>query len=75
MSQSAQADFVAVGPQMLYDIGTYGLAMVGRNLLLRRPNQCGKEAYSAVYTRPPLAEPLEILGRPRAVLWIDTAPP
>jgi putative CocE/NonD family hydrolase len=33
-------------------------------------DQRGEEAYSAVYTGPVLAEPLEILGRPRVVLWI-----
>ena len=35
-------------------------------------DQRGEEAYSAVYTGPVLAEPLEILGRPRLDLWIDS---
>jgi putative CocE/NonD family hydrolase len=35
-------------------------------------DQRGEEAYSAVYTGPLLEEPLEILGRPRLVLWVDS---
>ena len=35
-------------------------------------DQRGEEAYSAVYTGPVLQEPLEILGRPRLALWVDS---
>jgi putative CocE/NonD family hydrolase len=31
-----------------------------------------EEAYSAVFTGPALTEPLEILGRPRLVLWAES---
>ena len=34
--------------QMLYDVGTYGLAMVGRNLLPARPDLCG-DRWAAIW--------------------------
>jgi putative CocE/NonD family hydrolase len=42
--------------QMLYDVGTYGLAMVGRNLLPPRPDLCG-ERWAAIWEEHLANEP------------------
>lgn len=53
---------------------TFGIFSAGSPHVLPA-DQRGEEAYSAVFTGPPLAEPLEILGRPRLVLWVDSDAP
>ena len=51
---------------------TFGIFPAGGPQVLPA-DQRGEEAYSAVFTGPMLAEPLEILGRPRAILHLSTS--
>jgi putative CocE/NonD family hydrolase len=50
---------------------TFGIFSAGGPYVLPADQRI-EEAFSAVYTGPVLAEPLEILGRPRVVLWVDS---
>ena len=53
-------------------VGTaFGMFSAGSPLVLPA-DQRMEEAYSAVFTGPVLTEPLEILGRPRLVLWAES---
>jgi putative CocE/NonD family hydrolase len=51
---------------------TFGIFPAGGPSVLPA-DQRGEEAYSAVFTGPILAEPLEILGRPSAILYLSTS--
>jgi hypothetical protein len=50
---------------------TFGMFSAGAPHLLPA-DQRGEEAYSAVFDSPVLTEQLEILGRPRLVVWVDS---
>jgi hypothetical protein len=50
---------------------TFGIFSAGGPYVLPGDQRI-EEAYSAVYTGAELTEPLEILGRPRLRLWIDS---
>jgi putative CocE/NonD family hydrolase len=53
-------------------LGTsFGMFSAGSPLVLPA-DQRAEEAYSAIFTGPVLAEPLEILGRPTLLLWADS---
>lgn len=51
---------------------TFGMFSAGAPHVLPA-DQRAEEAYSAVFTGPMLTEPLEILGRPRVMLRVDSA--
>ena len=51
---------------------TFGIFSGGGPFLLPG-DQRSEEAFSAVYTTPPLTEPVEILGSPKAVLFVSSS--
>ena len=53
---------------------SFGLFSAGAPHVLPA-DQRGEEAYSLVYTGAPLDAPLEILGQPRATLYVDAGTP
>ena len=50
---------------------TFGIFSAGAPYVLPADQRI-EEAYSAVYTGEVLTEPVEILGRPRLVLWVES---
>ena len=72
--QADGADLPAAVTELEYHpaVGTaFGMFSAGAPHVLPA-DQRVEEAYSAVYTGPALTEPLEILGRPRLVLWAES---